>query len=86
MFLVDWFLEGLLLTVNVIAFVVPIMTAVESYRMQRMRMAVWDDRAPWAGKLVGVIGAAITLALILAIEWAAYRVVGLPSWMMWFAG
>lgn len=57
-----------------------------AFSFQRRRLAVWDDRAPWLGPLVGALHAVLMLAIFGAIYWVGYRVAGFPQWMRWIVG
>lgn len=79
-------LDAVLLTVNVCALGLAVILAAGAFNFQRQRLAVWNDRAPWLGPLLGTMHAALMLAIIGAVYWATYRFLGVPGWMRWIVG
>lgn len=84
--LFNWFLDAAILALNVLALAAPASVAIGSYMRQRLRLAVWEDQAPWLPYAMGLLNALIVIAVTLGIYYAGYRFFGFPSWMRWLVG
>ncbi len=84
--LFNWILDAVLLTLSLIAAVVPIVIAAQAYQFQRARLSVWDDRAPWLGPAIGAVNVLIVLAIAFAVYAGGYYLVGFPRFMGWIFG
>lgn len=79
-------IDGLLLTLNIVAIGLPVAMCFEGYQWQRRRMAVWNDRAPWLGPLIGKLQCLLIIGMAGAIYSLGYWLMGFPSWMRWLVG
>lgn len=79
-------LDAIILSCNVLTAGLLVALCGQAYLFQRLRFAVWNDRAPWLGAVMGTLHAGLTLVLGLGLYWLAYRWLGFPGWMRWIVG
>lgn len=84
--LINWFLDGVLLTVNVILAFIMVTMIVASARIGLRANQANADVMPWLPPLMAGIFAAISAAIWLGLYWLTYSLLGMPMWMGWIAG
>lgn len=86
MWIVNFLLDAIILTLNVVIVVACVSAPVGAYQQLRTSYAVWDDRAPWLPRFMAAIGAGFVAVLMIAIVWAGWAVLGFPTWGRWLFG
>ena len=77
-----WLIDGFLLTLNVIAFTLPLFLAgatVQAIAPDRRRASAARQALAW-------LAAACVVAGMVAGYVLAYRAIGFPNWMRWLVG